>query len=79
MRVVRDVRDVLICHLESGDGTGSPFVSVLAQRDHCHSPSTSATACRHDTDLAFIVPEVGRFVQGSGKAIDNAKSSVRAD
>ncbi len=43
MRVIRDVRDVLICHLESSDGTGPPFVSVLAQRDDC------ATASRHGT------------------------------
>jgi hypothetical protein len=33
MRVIHDVRDVLICHLESSDGTGPPFVSVWAQRD----------------------------------------------
>jgi hypothetical protein len=79
MRVIRDVHDLLICHLEAGDGRGSPFVSVWAQRDdcqlavhfcHCQSP-------RHS--LVFIVPEVGRFVERSDEAICDAESSIRAD
>src|ERR1700704_4856300 len=79
MRVIDDLHDVLIRNLESSGGTGPPFVSVRAERDdcqlavhfcHCQSP-------RHR--LAFIVSEVWGFVDGSGKAIGDAESSIRAD
>ena len=79
MRVIRDVRDVLICHLESNDGTGPPFVSVLAQRDDCQLAVQFCYRQPPRHGLAFIVPEVGRFVEGSDKAICDAESSIRAD
>src|SRR5258708_32048118 len=79
MRVVRDVHDVLICHLESSDGSWPPLAVELAQCDdgqlavhfrRCQSPWHG---------LAFIVPEVGRFLEGPGEAICDPESSVGAD
>ena len=79
MRVIRDVGDLLICHSQSSDGTGPPFVSVLAQRDDCQLAVHFCHRQPPRNGLAFIVSEVGRFVEGSDKAICDAESSIRAD
>lgn len=77
MRVIRNARDVLIHHFESSDGMRPPLVLVLAQRDDCQL----AVHFRHSPGYcqAFIVPEVWRFVDGTGKAICNAESSIGAN
>jgi hypothetical protein len=79
VRVIDDVRDVPIYHLEPSDGMRSPIAPVFTQRDdrqlavhfcYCQSP-------RHS--LPFIVSEVWRFVERSDKAIGDAESRIRAD
>ena len=79
MRVVRDVQDVLICRLNSSDGVGPPFVSIWAHRDNCQLAVHFCHSQSPWHGLAFVVPEVGRFVEGSGQAIGHAESSVGAD
>src|ERR1700712_3321061 len=79
MRVVDDADDVAICHFEASDGSGPPLVFVPAQDDESQVAVHLSDCQSPWQGLAFIVPEVGRFVEGSGKAVCDAESSIRAD
>ena len=79
MRVIHDTHDVLIDHFETSDRSRPPLVAVFLQRDDhqlavhfCHRQPP-----RHC--LAFIVLEIWRFLERTGKAIYNAQLSVRTD
>jgi hypothetical protein len=79
MRVVHDALDVLIDHFESSDRSRPPLVTVLVQRD---DRQLAVYLCHYQPPrhlLAFIVPEIWRFVDGTGEAIYDAQLSVRAN
>lgn len=79
MRVIDDVHDVLIYDHETGDGIEPPIIAVLTQGDDCQLAVHLCHRKPPRHGLAFIVPKVGRFVEGSGKTIRNAESSIRPD
>src|SRR5258708_6689404 len=79
MGVIRDVGDVLVGPRESSDGTGPQFAPVWAQRDDGQPAVHFCPRQPPRHGLAFIVPEVRRFVERSDKAICDAESSILAD
>ena len=79
MRVIHNARDVLIDHFEASHGIRPPLVPVLAQRNNC---KLAVHFCHRQSPrhrLAFIIPEVWRFVDRTGKAIRDAELSIRAN
>lgn len=81
MREIHDAHDVLIDHFEPCKGIRTPLALALVLAKyhdcqlavhfcHCQSP-------RHS--LPFIVSEIWRFVDATGKAICDAESSIRAN
>ena len=79
MREIQYARDLLVDHFEANNGIRLPLVPVLAKHCdrqfaihfcHCQSPWDS---------LPFIVSEVGRFVDGTGKTVRDAELSIRAN
>lgn len=77
--VIHDAGDVFIYYLDSSDGTGPPFVSVWEQGDDGQLAIDLCDGEPPGHGLAFIVPEVWRFVEGSGKAIGYAEPRVGSD
>ena len=79
MCVVHDAHDVLIDHFESSNRIRSPLASVLAQHYDCQLAVHFCNCQSPRHSLPFIVPEVWRFVDATGKAICDAESSIRAN
>ena len=71
MRVVHDAYDVVIYHFKSSDRFRPPLVPTLAQRDDCQLAIHLCHCQPPRYRQAFIVPEVRRFVDGTGKATNN--------
>ena len=79
MRVVHDAHDALIDHFESSNRIRLPFVPVLAMHEN---GQLAVHFCNRQSpwhSLPLIVPEIWRFVDGTGKPISNAESSIRAN
>ncbi len=79
MRKIHDSRDVLIDHFESNHRIRPPLVPVLVQRDNCQLAVHFCNRQPPWHSLPFIVPEVWRFVDRTGKAICDPESSIRAN
>jgi len=79
MRVIRDAHDVLIDHFEPSNGIRPPLVLVLAKHHDCQLAVHICNCQSPWHSLPFVVPEVWRFIDGTGKAIRDAKSSIRAN
>src|SRR4029077_9720354 len=78
MRVFHDAHDALIDHFESSNRIRLPLVPVLAQHD---DGQLTVHFCNYQSpwhSLPLIVPEIWRFADGTGKAICDAESSIRA-
>ena len=78
MRIIHDARDVLIDHFESSDRIRPPLSSVLAQHNSCQLAVHFCNCQSPWHSLPVVVPKIWRFVDRAGKAIRDAKSSIRA-
>ena len=79
MREIHDAHDALVVHFESSNGIWPPLVLVLAKHDYCQLAIHFCHCQSPWQSLPFIVSEVWRFVDGAGKAIRDAESSIRAN
>src|SRR6267142_725258 len=79
MQVVHDAQDVLIDHFESSNRIRRPFVPVLALHHDCQLAVHFCNCQSPRHSLLFVLPEVRRFVDPTGKAICDAESSIRAN
>src|SRR5258708_13346978 len=79
MRVIHDAHDVLIDHFEASDRIRRPLLPVLAQYYDCQLAVHFCNFQSPRHSLSFVVPEVWRFADGTGKAICDAESSIRAN
>src|SRR5260370_29667753 len=79
MPVVHDAHDALINHFEASNRIRPPLVPVLAQDYDCQLAVHFSNCQSPWHCLAFVVPEIWRFVDGTGKAICDAKSSIGAN
>src|SRR6266550_1868230 len=79
MRVIHDAHDVPIDYFDASDRIRRPLVPVLAQHYDCQLAVHFCNCQSPRHALSFVVPEVWRFADGTGKAICDAESSIRAN